>query len=474
MKYSITQPRKLPGDKRADYWGVRIAYESAYEEQAAAQLYPKLGKAPSGKGTKSGTELWLREIARAVEHRGHLLAMGMPVQDTEPIGPRILEYVEWGKDRGGKKGLPWGAGHAEHVIEYLRAWVEVLGLKTLSDIRQAPFDREVTRLGKTLAPNTVNHRARCLTGLCTWAVREKYLPASPITFQALDKTPVNERGAFALDELRALFQGAPWARGVLYRAAYYLRLRRGELASLRVRDALWAENLIRLDFRNAKDRKTAFLPVPAALMADLWTLAEGRPETAPLIPFSKNKAALNLDRDMRKLGIPKMLSGRRRDFHSLGASTATSMSRQKIAPALAQKTMRHKSWAQTEAYIKLETDEVRTVTQGLEDEIEHNTDTQENQMRNAAIQARAGEASGAQSLTLRPSSSDSRKTLKFPRKAGAAHREPLVTFARFQEITTHLRHTLSQPGAAAEVEAFLRLSPAQRAAALAQAKKAAG
>jgi integrase len=470
MKYATTKPRKLASGKRVPYYGVRIQTESAYEEQALAQLYPKLGKAPKGRETEAGTRAWMDLIRRAVEHRAYLLSVGMPVQDTEPIEVRIAEYLEWGRDRGGKKNLPWGAGHAEHIEEYLRAWVSALGLKTLSDIRQAPFDREITKLGKSFAPNTVNHRARCLTGLCTWAVREKYLPTSPIQFQALDKTPLKERGAFALDELRTLFQGAPWARGVLYRAAYYLRLRRGELASLRVRDALWSEGLIRLDFRNAKDRKTAFIPVPASLMADLWTLAEGRPEDAPLIPFSKKKAALNLDRDMQKLGIPKMLSGRRRDFHSLGASTATSMSRHKIAPALAQKTMRHKSWAQTEAYIKLETDEVRAVSQGLEDEIEHTEHARGEDMSRTTEGAKgyAGKGSNPSPSAL------SSRTLKFPQKSRTPRKEPLVTFARFQEITTHLRHTLSQPGAAADVEAFLKLSPAQRLAALAQAKKAAG
>lgn len=470
MKYSTTKPRKLASGKRASYYGVRIHTESAYEDQALAQLYPDLGKAPKGRETESGTKVWMDQIRKTVEHRAHLLAMGMPVQDTESIETRIAEYVEWGRDRGGKKGLPWGDGHAEHIEEYLRAWVLALGLKTLSDIRQAPFDREVTRLGKTLAPNTVNHRARCLTGLCTWAVREKYLPVSPIRFQALDKTPVTERGAFTLDELRVLFQGAPWERSVLYRAAYYLRLRRGELASLRVRDASWTESLIRLDYRNAKDRKTAFIPVPAALMADLWAMAEGQPEEAPLIPFSKKKAARNLDRDMQRLGIQKLLSGRRRDFHSLGASTATSMSRQKIAPALAQKTMRHKSWAQTEAYIKLETDEVRAVSQGLEDEIEHTGDTQEEIMTRTVGTAMAYADKGSNPSPSAPSS----RTLKFPQKSRSARKEPLVTFARFEEIATHLRHALAEPHGAADVKAFLKLSPAQRAAALAQAKKAAG
>jgi hypothetical protein len=385
MKTSLTKPRKLASGKRVPYWGVRMTMESVYEEQAIRQLYPTLGKAPKGKESKGDTEAWLKEITRAVEHRAHLLAMGMPVQDTASIESRTAEFVEWGKVQGGKKGLKWAEGHDAHVDKYLKDWTAVLGLRTLSDIRQAPFDREIVRLSKTLAPNTVNHRARALTSLCSWAVRQGYLPALPIRFRALDKTPVRERGAFTLDEMKLLFSQVPWARSLLYRAAYYLRLRRAELASLRVSSVLWADGFIRLDYKDAKDRRTAMIPVPAKLLADLWEASQGKPDTAKLFDFSKKHAARCLHRDMQQLGIPVEMSGRRRDFHSLGASTATSMDRRGVAPALASKTMRHKSWAQTENYIKLETEQVRVVTQGLEDEIEHTDNTLEARMRGESI-----------------------------------------------------------------------------------------
>jgi len=464
MKYTLSKPRKLANGKAAPYWGVRVRMESAYEEQAAGQLYPTLGKSPKGKDTKAGTEVWMKEVQRAIEHRAHLLSMGMPVQDTRPFEDRAAEYIEWGKVQGGKKGLPWGEGHAEHVAEYLRAWKEALGLKTLSDCRQAAFDREVVKLSRTFAPNTVNHRARTLTGLCAWATRQGYLPANPLKFRSLDKTPKQERGAYTLDELKALFQAVPAARGLLYRAAYYLRLRRNELASLTVRSVLWAEGMIRLDHRSAKDRKTAMIPVPSRLMADLWSASQGKPENARLFDFSKKHAARVLHRDCARLGIPTLLNGRRRDFHSLGASTATSMDRRGVAPALASKTMRHKSWAQTENYIKLETEQVRVVTQGLEDELEHTDDTQEIEMRKSSMQDGTGSVAGLRSLTLRSSDPKSQKTVKFRQFPRDRVATAAVTFARFQEIVTHLRHALDLGGvqAAADLAAFLKLSPAER------------
>lgn len=473
MKFSLTKPRKLASGKRVPYWGVRIALESAYEEQAVRQLYPTLGRAPKGRPGKGDTETWMREIQRAVEHRAHLLAMNMPVQDTSEIAARIREYLAWGRLQGGKKGLPWADGHEEHIEDHLAAWVKALDLRSLSDIRQAPFDREIVSLAKTFANNTVNHRASALTALCSWAVRQGYLPLNPLNFRALDRTPKQERGAFALDELKVLFPGVPWARSLLYRAAYFLRLRRGELASLRVSSVLWAEGYIRLDFRAAKDRKTAIIPVPVALLADLWEFVQGKAEDAHLFEFYKSKAATVLRRDMNRLGIPVMMNGRKRDFHSLGASTATSMDRRGIAPALASKTMRHKSWAQTENYIKLETEQVRVVTQGLEDEIQHTDDTQEVRMRRESMNTRSrGDAaiSPSSSAPNPPLSLHSRKLTKFRTFSRDKRKAPFVTWEKFQEIVAHLRHTVLADGSA-DVEAFLKLTSKQRAALMASLKQ---
>jgi integrase len=399
--------------------------------------------------------------------------MGQPVGDTASINTRITEYIEWGKVQGGKKGLPWADGVARHVNEYLNSWVRVLNLTSLSDIRQGAFDREIVKLTKLFAPNTVNHRARALTALCSWALRQGYIPSLPVRFRSLDKTPVKERGAFTLDELKSLFADTPYDRSLVYRAAYYLRLRRAELASLTVSSVLWGDGFIRLDFRAAKDRKTALIPVPRKLLTDLWESAEGKADTAKLFDFSKLHAARNLHKDMERLGIPLELSGRRRDFHSLGASTATSMDRRGIAPALASKTMRHKSWAQTENYIKLETEQVRVVSQGLEDEIEQPHDTQGEEMKFEPMTARGSggfTASPSPSALIPSTPSKTAKFRKFPRDARKA---PTITWLKFQEIVASLRHTVLS-GGVSDLEAFLALSPDKRSEALkAIGKKAA-
>lgn len=476
MKYHVTKPRKLPNGKRADYWGVRIALESAYEEQAMAQLYPTLGKAPKGRESKVQTETWLDQVRKAVEHRAHLLAMGMPVQDTAAIAKRIEEYLAWGRVQGGKKGLPWGEGHDRHQEDHLRHWVDSLGLKTLSDVRQGSFDQEVARLAKRFAPNTVNHYANALTGICSWAVRAGYLPVSPIRFRRLDKTPVSPRGAFTLDELRALFLGVPWARGLVYRTAYYLRFRRNECASLKVGSVLWGEGLMRLDYKDAKDRRTALKPIPSSLLKDLWEACAGREPSEPLFQWSKRHAARVLHRDMERLGIPVTLHGKKRDFHSLGHSTATSMDRHQVGPALASKYMRHKTWAQTQEYVNHEVEEERVVSQGLENEIEHTDDTLEERMslKHEGTRSYAGAVSSpSPSATTRPTSGNRAKTVKFRRLSRDKRKAPEVTWEKFQEIIAQLRH-MAHAGEIADVQAFLKLSPKQRAAALQAAKRSQG
>jgi hypothetical protein len=477
MKYRTTSPRMLPNGKRADYYGVRITFESAYEEQAAAQLYPGLGRAPKGRRTDSATETWMHQVQKAVEHRAHLLSMGMPVQDTEAIGKRVEEWIGWGNLKGGKKGLPWGEGVDYHHRNHLRFWIQELNLKTLSDIRQGPFDQVVARLAKTYAHNTVNHYAYSLSGICSWAARARYIPASPIRFRALDRTPENPRGAFTLDELRILFEGVPWMRSVIYKTAYYLRFRRNECDSLQVSSVQFAAGLMRLDYLDAKDREPAMKPIPASLLKDLWEITQGKAPDAPLFSWSKKNAAKVLHRDMERLGIPLMRDGKKRDFHSLGHSTATSMDRHGVGPALASKYMRHKTWAQTQEYVNHEVEQERVVGQGLENEIEHKYDAPEEKMalrQDGATGYADATSSLSPSAHPRTNQKHTGKIAKFRRFARDKRKAPEVSWEIGQEILAQCQHTIRDAAGAHDLAAFLKLSPAQRAAALANAKRKAG
>lgn len=475
MKYRLTHPRKLPNGKRAPYWGVRIVFESVSEEQAAAQLYPKLGSAPKGRESKVQTETWMDQIRKAVEHRAHLLAMGMPVQDTQGIAARVEEWITWGSLKGGKKGLPWGEGVDRHHRRHLDFWIRELSLRTLSDVRQGPFDQIVARLAKRFAPNTVNHFAYSLSALCSWAERAGYIPANPITFRALDRTPIKPRGAFTLDELRILFAGVPWMRSIIYRTAYYLRFRRNECDSLKVKSVRFAEQVMDLDFRAAKDRTRALKPIPGSLLKDLWEITQGRDPESALFDWGKRNAAKVLHRDMERLGIPLMRDGKKRDFHSFGHSTASSMDRHKVGPGLASQFMRHKTWAQTQDYLNIEVEEERVVSQGLEDEIEHKDDASEVRMspKPDGVRGYADVVSSlSPSATPPTAEKHTGKIAKFRRFARDKRKSPEVSWEIGREILAQCEHTLRMGAAPArDLAAFLKLTPAQRSALLAQAKR---
>ena len=478
MKYFITRPRLLKSGKRVPYWGCRITTESSHEAQALRQLYPLMGKAPKGRRTQGETETWLSQVRAAVERRAHLLSMGLPVGDTVSYDERVEEYIAWGKLQGGKKNLPWGEGHAEHIRTYLTYWKAQLGLQTLSDVHQGSFNQGVARLAKSFAGNTVNNKAFALTGLCSWAHRTGYLPGAPITFSALDDTPINPRGAFTLDELRILFQGSPWARSIVYRTAYHLRFRRNECSSLKIKSILWADGLMDLHYLSAKDREQARKPIPRQLLKDLWGHCAGRdPEERLFEGWSKKKAAENLHRDMERLGIPLYLDGKRRDFHSLGHSTATSIDRHKVAPGLASKFMRHKDWAETMGYQNHEVEAERVVSQALEDEVKHTDDTLEEKML-----LKSDLAGSYVAVTSSPSPSapggaaakSAAKITKFRRFPRSERKAPVITLEKYEALAAHLRHALFASGTAADIEAFLKLTPKQQAEAVKASGRKAG
>ena len=51
-----------------------------------------------------------------------------------PFVEAVVEYLEWGKTQGGRKGRPWSASHAGRKERDLTMWAEAVGLKVLGDL----------------------------------------------------------------------------------------------------------------------------------------------------------------------------------------------------------------------------------------------------------------------------------------------------------------------------------------------------
>ncbi len=135
-------------------------------------------------------------------------------------------------------------------------------------------------------------------------------------------------------------------RELIYKTMLLTGLRRGELASLKVRQLhLEGKNpFVELAAANEKNRKGSRIPLRRDLAAEIrgWINSQGKVDPqAPV--FSVPKHLLKaLDRDLRVAEIQKVDEhGRTVDVHALRFSFCTLMSQGGVAPRVAQAAMRH-------------------------------------------------------------------------------------------------------------------------------------
>lgn len=310
----------------------------------------------TGGFTKASTRQFVDGLIQDEMVRVKMADRGMGQPSNEPIQKHIQDYLEWGKRQGNKGGLPWSIGHHQHQVLYLQKWVEVLGLKTLGDVRFDAFDAENTsRLQKGMAPNTVNHHSWALVSLFSWCVDRNRVASNPLSrWSSLDRRPKQERGAFTIDEFQALLKVAPSYRRLVYCMAVFTGFRRSALASLCVKDVDFSTGHVTLHWKEAKNHKTTIKPISQDLLNELFATCAGKEPNEKLLTFSPRHAARNIHRDMKNAGIPIMRIGQRRDFHSLKATLGTILDSMGVSPELIQKALDHAAFRQTEGYIKRE------------------------------------------------------------------------------------------------------------------------
>jgi integrase len=146
-------------------------------------------------------------------------------------------------------------------------------------------------------------------------------------------------------ETRAKAERLGWERTLLYKTLVCTGLRRGELAALEAR-FLTLEGLrpcVTLPPSLTKNRQEACLPLRADLAQELseWLKVTGKSGTDRVFRVSRNLYKI-LRRDLALAGIAyKDERGRTIDVHALRHTTATYLSRAKVAPRVAQNFMRH-------------------------------------------------------------------------------------------------------------------------------------
>jgi integrase len=270
-------------------------------------------------------------------------------------------------------------------------------VRTLADIRPEMVQRFLThiaehgaskrangRLGKGTGATMRNNYLDTLRRFTRWCVKPmKLLGEDPLAdLQRAKAPPRRQRRALTSDELVRLLQAARERpviekrtirsgrtkgqlvdeirnprtraacerlgreRALIYKAAVYTGLRRGELAAVQVR-------YLRLDGKRpcvtlpkevTKNKEGANIPLRADLVQDLkgWIAETGRAGTDRLfhIPIGFSRV---LRKDLEWAGIPyKDELGRTVDVHALRHTTGSHLGLAKVNPRIAQRFMRHK------------------------------------------------------------------------------------------------------------------------------------
>jgi len=310
-----------------------------------AWFFDFTGKRKFFTGTQRKSETL--KIAQRLEDEHKQIRLGYkPVPKSaqkhrnKPFEEAAAEYVAWGRMQGGRRGGPWGKVHSDKKERHLKLWQETLGIATLGDLdgilpRVEAVLRELNEQGR--AVRTIRNIADAITTFCNWCVVRGYLLENPLAeLGKIDTTPVWERRALTIEEIRELLRVSPEYRRLLYQTAMLSGLRAGELQSL-TRDHLdTAQCGLKLDGRWTKNRRKGFQPLPAKLVkrlaANAYTgfVTQLYKRFAPHFPFAEHALlyvpshpARELDEDLAAARIPKQTKEGKLDFAALRNSYVT-------------------------------------------------------------------------------------------------------------------------------------------------------
>lgn len=306
--------------------------------------------------TDRQTVAHMQQIVDRVDSRNYNIEIGRAVNSGDSVEKLFTLYREYGQTYGGKSG--WSAKHYRDAGTSLEAWRVALNLKTVTDIKRIPFEQEVHRLLKSgLRPGTVENRARFLTGFCGYAKEHCLLAEDPLAaWPGLNKDSQVVHGRLEPVEIRQLLLNptVTLRRKIIYGLAYFCRLRRGEIHSLKVSSMDWVRSGVRLDPKRVKNRdpEKCWVPVPQPLLGWIWEDATGRAPDDRLTSISKNNAIKYFRRDLKRAKLSLVKDGLERTFHGLGASTATNLEEAGASPFAIQDVMRHASVDTSGIYLR--------------------------------------------------------------------------------------------------------------------------
>jgi integrase len=310
-------------------------------------------------------------------------------ENSRPLQEHVSAYLEHLRH----------AGRSPLTIRDARvhlAWAATAtGATRLADLSLDAVEGALSLLqAKGRSARTINYHGQSVRGFLSWAVKSGRLHENPLRFlprhsEALDRRLVR-RALTGKEVVNLLAVADAKKRGLWYRAALYAGLRRSELGKLTWGDVDAQRGVITV--RKGKAKRIDEIPIHADLAA---ALAAARPSA--VLPSARVFPTMVTNRtrqeDFKNAGIKtEAEDGLQVDLHSARVWLATSLARAAVAPQIAQRILRHASFATTQKhYVRLEgTDTAAAVAslpseQDLKANLQHNLQHSENEkVRSAA------------------------------------------------------------------------------------------
>lgn len=329
---------------------------------------------------KQAAQSMLRDLERKAERQKAGLIDEHAETRQLSVEGFVTDYLDYMRLKGN------GERHVADTRRLLLKSVDACGFELLSDFKPGPLDRFLAGMmkkdGTQASARTKNTHRQSIMGFANWLVKSrKALPINPLANSTKASGGASiKRRAVSVEELKTLMlvalerplqermrirmgpmKGALDAkvrpavrerlerqgrlRVLLYKAAFYTGLRRGELRALKVHHLrlMGDEPSLTLPGNMTKNKEDADIPLRRDFASELlaWIEGEGMRGTDTVFPVGRD-VAKHLKRDMRAAGIPIVDErGRVFDFHAFRKCTGTYLNKLGVPITTAQLLMRH-------------------------------------------------------------------------------------------------------------------------------------
>lgn len=217
-----------------------------------------------------------------------------------------------------------------NLFQSLRQAVEVLGLKTLDDVRRldaARVSQWFTRL--ETSPGTNAKKLIRLGQFLRWLQGQKLIaevPRLPKASSAL----TNKRRPLWFEDVEKLASVASWPRSIFYRLAFATIGRRGALLALKEKDfELQDTKGATVTFRaeHSKTKRAQMVPVPVRLVSDIRRLISESGGKRLFHSLTGSEIQRMFEIDLKASGIPKKNSDGVACLHSIRHGGASHLAR---------------------------------------------------------------------------------------------------------------------------------------------------